>query len=483
MWSTGRSEFSLAPTLGWLLLAVIAGVFVLDGSLRALTGRLTAPQASSAGPLGALGPLGMVGAGGAGADAELDVDDPAVGSANAASEPQVGRGEAPTTMARGIGGPLTEPCLEGGSAGCRRFALDSFRAALSKSRKGELGRVLRLSMFGDSVVATDEIPARLRQLSTAELGDGGPGFVFAHAPHRFCLHEAMVRTCTGSWASYAVSTNGVSDRWYGFGGSTAQTIDGTVVTRDKGLPVTRIAVHYLAQPGGGRLGVFADDSLQPVDTIDSGAETTAAKVSNSEVSAGAQRVMLRATGTVRLFGLVLERERGAVVDNLGIVSVTAKNFVRNDAAHWTSQIRARAPDLVLLMVGANEAQWLQGGVAEMHDYAERFAELLSPIREAGTACLVVAPLEQVEVTDGAVVSRKISGRLVEAQRRAAMVAGCGFFDTLAWMGGFGSAVRWHRRGLLSGDYIHLTKRGSAKLGDALYRALFDAAAAPGSAVP
>jgi lysophospholipase L1-like esterase len=173
--------------------------------------------------------------------------------------------------------------------------------------------------------------------------------------------------------------------------------------------------------------------------------------------------------------MVLERDRGAVVDNLGIVSVTAKNFTRNDRAHWISQVRARQPDLVMVMMGANEAQWLQGGAAEMREYTARFSELLAPIREGGAPCLVISPLDQVEVNEGNIVSRKIAPRLVEAQRAAAAVAGCGFFDTLAWMGGPGSAVRWRRRGWLGGDYIHLTKKGSEKLGDALYRALFEEA--------
>ena len=349
----------------------------------------------------------------------------------------------------------------------------AFRAALARSRRGELGRALRLSMFGDSVVATDEIPGRLRHLAVASLGDGGPGFVYAHAPHRFCLHEAITRTAQGTWSTYAVSTTGIRDRWYGFGGSTSQTAGGAVLTRIKGEPVTQVALHYLAQPRGGTLQILGDDAATPLVSVDSRADTPTAQVARVSVPGGAGKVSVRSDGPMRLFGMVLERDGGAVVDNLGIVSVTAKNFTRNDRAHWISQVRARQPDLVMVMMGANEAQWLQGGAAEMREYTARFSELLAPIREGGAPCLVISPLDQVEVNEGNIVSRKIAPRLVEAQRAAAAVAGCGFFDTLAWMGGPGSAVRWRRRGWLGGDYIHLTKKGSEKLGDALYRALFE----------
>ena len=54
MWSPSRSELSLVPTLGYLALAVVAGVFVVDGSLGALTGRLTAPRGELTSPLGAI---------------------------------------------------------------------------------------------------------------------------------------------------------------------------------------------------------------------------------------------------------------------------------------------------------------------------------------------------------------------------------------------------------------------------------------------
>lgn len=510
MWSPDRSELSLAPILGWLGLAVVAGVFVIDGSVGALTGRLTAPRSEPVAhsALGALAPgADPVGEGGGegGDDGGDDGEGGPSGRGGLAAAALAGgrapSGETPAELAlagadpaaaagaAGAAGkappvdPLQDPCVDGDAAHCKAHALDGFRAALGRSRKGDLGRPLRLSMFGDSVVATDEIPARLRHRAVAELGDGGPGFVYAHAPHRFCAHEAITRSSSGSWTSYAVSMTGIRDRLYGFGGSTAQTSDGSVTTRIKGEPATHIAVHYLAQPRGGQLGVFHDREEAPLAVVDTRVETAAPAVATAEIEGGAHSVALRATGSVRLFGLVLERGAGAVVDNLGIVSVTAKNFSRNDHAHWASQIRARQPDLVIVMIGANEAQWLTGGPNEMSDYTTRYTELLAPIRTGGAACLVISPLDQVEITDGRIVSRKIAPRLVEAQRAAAVAAGCGFFDTLAWMGGPGSAARWRRRSWLSGDYIHLTRKGSEQLGDALFAALFEPAAAQAAASP
>lgn len=490
MLAPSRSELSLAPTLGYLALAVIAGVFVVDGNLHALSGRLLAPRQA------ALATTVIAG----GARPQQDLEDPELGELGAAGNDDGGSTEAgeagesapahelaaaPEAAAGTAAAPqplLLESCIEGSHASCKQHSLDSFRAALAKARAGSLGRPLRLSMFGDSVVATDEIPGRLRQRMSAELGDGGPGFVFAQPPHRFCSHAAISRSSQGTWSTYAVSSTGVRDRLYGFGGSTAQTAGGGFGARVKGEPVTRVAVHYLSAPRGGALSVLGDDPSTPLATVETREAQATARVAQVAVPGGAQRISVRSDGVMRLFGVVLERDSGAVVDNLGIVSVTAKNFVRNDRAHWAEQVGARAPDLVLVMIGANEAQWLTGGANEMAEYTEQFTAALAPIRKGKAACLVVAPLDQVEVREAAIVSRKVAARMAEAQRAAAAAAGCAFFDTLRWMGGSGSAVRWRRRGWLGGDYIHLTRKGSDKLGDALFAELFGPAA-PGGATP
>jgi lysophospholipase L1-like esterase len=39
------------------------------------------------------------------------------------------------------------------------------------------------------------------------------------------------------------------------------------------------------------------------------------------------------------------------------------------------------------------------------------------------------------------------------------------------MGGKGSAAAWFKRGLVSSDFQHLSKKGAEKLADALYDAL------------
>jgi lysophospholipase L1-like esterase len=188
---------------------------------------------------------------------------------------------------------------------------------------------------------------------------------------------------------------------------------------------------------------------------------------------GAQRVEIDTRGRVRMFGIDLENASGAVVDNLGIVSVNVKSFGANDAAHWTAEVGHRNADLLMIMIGANEAEWLQPGDRDTKQYQAHYEAVLAPLRKAraDAACLVVSPTDQAEEHEGDYRSRPVMPVLVEAQRKAARAQGCAFYSTYDWMGGKGSAAKWFRKGLVSSDFQHLSKKGANKMADAVFDAL------------
>jgi lysophospholipase L1-like esterase len=169
----------------------------------------------------------------------------------------------------------------------------------------------------------------------------------------------------------------------------------------------------------------------------------------------------------------LENASGAVVDNFGIVSVNAKSFAANEATHWQTELEHRSADLIMIMIGANEAQWLHAGDAAMKTYQAEYEKLLVPIRKArpDAACLVVSPTDQAEVKDEGYASKPVMRAITDAQRKAAHAQGCAFYSTYDWMGGKGSAVKWLKKHLVSGDFIHLSTAGAEKMADGVFDAL------------
>ncbi len=367
---------------------------------------------------------------------------------------------------------LEVPCLERAADGsCARGALDGLYRALAATEAGAAVRPTRISWVGDSITASDHLPARLREGLAARFGDGGPGFLHIPPPADFCVHRT-VRRSSGGWTFHSVANRLPSDRLLGLGGGSAESSGGgrlrlTPTTDD----VSRAAVFYLAQPGGGSFEV----------DVNGGDKTTVSTAGDSKVDGFAEvpiagtvrRLDLRARGRVRLFGVVLEAARGVVVDNLGVVNASTKTWSRIDRGHWRRQIVLRSPDLMVVMIGANEAVWIGG--KKLAAYEQMVRDLLAPIRDGRPdgACLVISPLAMVDYTRKGLPLRPAIPTMIAAQRAAAADAGCAFWDLAAWMGSAPGTAAWRKAGLMSNDYAHPTVAGDHRIADALAAALLD----------
>lgn len=447
-------SWTITPTLVWYGGILLAALWVIDGNFQALADRLTTPR--EAPPSGGGGPT-FTAPPPTVAEARDDDDDrpglPAVGSGGN----------------RATGSALEDTCLDGAPGSCKQWAMDAFYAAVGKSKAGTLGRAVRVSWYGDSVVATDAIPGRLRVKLQGALGDGGPGFLALVPPHRFVAHEGITRSSTGSWVTHAISTTQAADGLYGAGGFTAEGDDARA-TLKAASKVTQLDLHYLAQPRGGTITITADGA--EVAKIDTKAEAKEAAYALHQISP-AQTIKLETQGRVRTFGIALENASGAVVDNLGIVSVNVKSFANHNAASFAGGLAHRGADLIMIMIGANEAQWLGPGDRDTKLYQQNYEKVLGPIRKArpDASCLVVSPTDQAEAKDGGYPSRPVMPLLVDAQRKAAHASGCAFFSTYDWMGGKGSAAKWFRKGYVGTDFQHLSHKGAVKFADAVFDAL------------
>lgn len=447
-------SWTVAPTFAWFTAFLAGALLVIDGDVSALADRLTTKRADQP-----AGPAATVHTASA-----ADTDDTEV----VAKLPPAPPGSHDI-------GALDDVCLDGTEEKCARWAMDGFYRAAAATRKGTLGRALRVSWYGDSVIATDDLPGRLRSRLQAELGDGGPGFVYIVPPHRFCQHTAITRTDGENWLSFAVSTSHAGDHLYGPAGASVETTSGRAGFKLTAGSATTAELYYLAQPAGGTVTLTADGAEIARVATAAAAKAPGWLVGNAP--AGAKKFEVSAKGKTRLFGISLENKSGAVVDNFGIVSVHVKSYATADTEHWTTQLEHRSADLVMIMIGANEAHWLGPNDAATKEYQSHYEKLLAPIRKArpDATCLVVSPTDQAEAKDDSYVSKPVIPVLVDAQRRAAHAQGCAFFSTFQWMGGKGSAAKWFRKHLVSSDFTHLSKSGAVKVSDAIFDALMTGA--------
>jgi lysophospholipase L1-like esterase len=451
----------------WFAAFVVAALNLLDGDVQALADRFTVRREADA----------VVATGPAFTAKPAVVADVTDAPEARAGKPGKDPDDKPVATAPIVAAnrakilALEDTCLDGDADHCKRWAMDGFYRAIADAKARKLGRAVRVSWYGDSVIATDAIPGRLRSLLQTELGDGGPGFVYVIPPHRFCGHEAITRSSAGGWTAHAISTTQIADGLYGVGGSTAETDSGRATIKLLAGTASQVELYYLAQPRGGSVTLKADGV--PLATVETKDTVKQPGYATASVSGGAQKFELNTTGRVRVFGIDLENPTGAVVDNLGVVSVNVKSFDANKAEHFAAELAHRSADLVMIMIGANEAEWLGPSDHDTKNYAASYAKLLGVVRAArpDAACLVVSPTDQAEAKDGDYPSRPVMPVLVAAQRSAALGQGCAFYSTYAWMGGKGSAAKWFRRGLVGSDFQHLSRKGANKLSESLFGTL------------
>ena len=407
---------------------------------------LAGAEATTSGPESEPGPTG-----GAGGDH---------GAASPSLRQDVVRGHDDVPTVRSSPAALVDPDGRG-----LRHLQDSLRA-------GGLTRILH---YGDSLIDTDFVVGTARRLLQKRFGDGGHGFVNPARPWEWYRHWDLTYSVRGAWSVSLATKSPARDGRYGLGGGIFRarggvTTIGTAEEGELGRKVSRFEVAYFEQPGGGDLVLSVDGHDEIVSTAGA---ATVARFKELRVPDGPHTFALRSGGggTVRLLGAVLERERGVVYDNLGINGARVRTLATFDEAFWAEQLRHRAPDLVILGFGLNEAE-------NEHFPAGRWPELVEVVQRLRRAvpdasCLLVGPPDRVDRDGNVFRSRPVVKRITDRQREVAVEAGCAFFDLQAAMGGEGAASRWaHARPhLIAGDLTHPTPEGAERIGEMIVEAL------------
>ncbi|MCA9650815.1 MAG: hypothetical protein H6712_09445 [Myxococcales bacterium] len=360
-------------------------------------------------------------------------------------------------------------------------ALDSFYAQLARTGAGYAGAITRVSHWGDSAIANDNIASALRFDMQRRFGDAGHGFHLVAKPNASYRHQGVRFSGGEGWQLCYIINECRGDGLYGLGGTTVWSPGGgdsqwkTETKLPYGQQVSRFEIWYRAQPKGGRLRVKVDGKEHEL-------LSTAAPEAHDEwhtvtLPDGAHTIGLRAAagGQARLYGVVLERDvPGVVWDGMAQLGAFSRKMLLFEPAHLRAQIDHRDPDLLVFTFGGNDLTLAPGKLAR---YEQDFGEVLRRFRgqEHPRACLVMAPVDHGMREGQRIVSVPMVARIVEIQRKVALAEGCAFFDTVAAMGGEGSAARWRKSTppLLSGDLAHLTHAGQKVIGHMVYLALME----------
>jgi lysophospholipase L1-like esterase len=351
---------------------------------------------------------------------------------------------------------------------CEEDGLAPFMKALADLRADTRRTPVRVVHLGDSLIASDYITDVVRDRLQERFGSGGPGFLYIH---RLASAGRATRAGTASsdgwkmerlvdthwprdrvgWTGVAFSTNGAAQ-------STRYSVEGA----------REAELFFLAQPANGAVQVAVDGkNTQRIQTRAFGTQAEAA-FARLRIPEGSKTLTVTASGKTELHGVAVESGTpGVVYDTVGLLGGMAEVYLRAQPQAFRAQLKHRKPSLVVLMVGGNEAFFLSRERTTLPEVRTQMKELVSRVRSAvpDAACLVMSPIDAgVRTLSGEVITRRHSAEVAEVFREEARNGGCAFYDTLAAMGGEGSALKWLEAGLMLEDLVHPRVRGSNLLG-------------------
>jgi lysophospholipase L1-like esterase len=359
-------------------------------------------------------------------------------------------------------------------------ALDPFYAALLAVERKTPGSIARVTYFGDSIVASDFVTATLRRRLQRRFGDAGHGFMLMANAWPGYFHNDVVRFSTPGWQVSRVVGPFTRDGLYGLGGVSFRTEGPGVFSRFAtttsgafGRSVSKFVLDYLEHPNGGVIAVKIDGEAR--QTIDTRAATAKSALATFTVPDGPHELEVRAMSAgVRAFGVWMERdEPGAVLDAIGIQGCRIRFLDQSDDDHFAEQLRLRDPQLTVFEYGMNESE--DGELYPLDQYEATMKAVLQQVKAAlpRAACLLVGPLDRAEKKGDGFRSRPVIPKLAAIQRKVAGEVGCGYWDTLGAMGGFGAMQIWYQRGLGGADLAHPSSAGAEVLGNWVYLALME----------
>lgn len=364
---------------------------------------------------------------------------------------------------------------------------------------------VRILQIGDSHTASDTFTGPLREALQERFGDGGRGYLFAGTPWSSYRQRDASYSMTAGWSGGVGIRGGANE--FSLGGARIYTdLVGEVVERGPcrrctgGREADHLRIHYLRAPEGGDFEVRVDDEA-PI-RIETRADATSMGVFEMPLAMGEHTLRIESLGggRVTLFGTSFEDSRGGViVDSLGVNGAQLRHFLSFNDALTKEEVQSLQPDLLILAFGANEAMSSRYQVRDpknqalellekLQAYRFEILELLERYRSAApnAECLLLLPPDMLPARssegceDYHFESEELSGvrcvqqppynyaGIINAQRFAAMTAGCAVWDQQRAMGGEGAMDIWRELRLGARDGVHLRSSGYDQLAEGFF---------------
>ena len=241
---------------------------------------------------------------------------------------------------------------------CGGDTLAPVMAKLARARSGT-GRPVHILQIGDSHTAGDAITGAWRDVLQQRFGIGGRGVLPPGRPYDGYITHGVTVAMSPGWRIAADFGKGWSDAHPPLGLSaftlTSEAEGASMsLVADPQQAFNRLVVCAIAKPGGGNLTIAIGDQTERMDLGSVSERPQCHAMRTDQPQATASLTVQGGPVTITSWATFLDGRGGVVLSNLGVVGSQLIHFSRTDDAVMAEELRAYAPDMIVIAFGTNE---------------------------------------------------------------------------------------------------------------------------------
>lgn len=382
---------------------------------------------------------------------------------------------------------LINPVVDG------HTALDNFFKAMMEEKDST---VVRIAHYGDSQLEGDRMTCLIRDKFHQKFGGSGIGYV----PCKDLEPISYTRRSSGNWSRYTVFHDKYSNNYYGlsgmvfrFGNKAVYQSDDTTAAAKEGDPkftggsfysgsvsvkmspkytYNSISVMYgrthdytvMNYYDAGTGDRFASDTLAPSDIATLHKHKFSSPVLNVKIE-------FIADNAPDFYGLYFDANTGLQTDNYAIRGHSGDGLMLINDDHLARMIKELNTRLVIFQYGANVVPYIHSDEACTW-LSGVYYDLFMKFRKAspGLSIIVIGAGDMAHGGEGGSSSYTWLPKITEAQKAAALKAGCAYWDLFGMMGGLNSIMVWSNKKLAVPNG-HFSAKGQEIIANELVDAL------------
>jgi hypothetical protein len=341
--------------------------------------------------------------------------------------------------------------------------------------------LLRILHFGDSQIEGDRVSGKLRQCFQGVFGGCGTGFMPV-SEHR--VQRLNVTKSVYGWSKYKVfgsKPSGVHNM-YGFLGyyhkmDSIKDFSSIQIRKKRKYfkNVNRadkltILYHGSSKYEGIQVKIGGQNQLFNGEKVAGNVHQQTwllDSFSNNSLNINCQQ-----DTTIEVYGLSLDCEYGLAVDNIGLRGSSGTEFTKIHEENLRNQVKLMNVGLVIYQFGVNVIPYVVNDYKFYENMVYKQLRLFKRLMPKASI-LVVGVSDMCQKQEGEFKSFPNISKVILAQKKAALRAGCSFWDLQKVMGGKGSMKNWVNAEPPLGekDYTHFNRRGANLVGEKLFNAL------------